>query len=862
MSVPNHRSAGRRAIEGTSHGVAIGSRLWAAGAGVITAVAVFVALPDRSVPLTLIGLVAGRDVRSVDVHGGVKITYRAPARDAVGSAGEGDVLTQAARILQRRAAQIGNADVLVADREISIEVAGVAPGSGHTVAHTLSSHGELTFHRVMAAGERMRALCRRAEVGADTQVSCEQEHWWHEETGREMHDVYLAAPDPDALERFLARAAADDPALAPEPGRELLFEPVRPDLVFSGDRAPFWRTYYVEARSELDGDDIAEAYVYWDPASNRPAVIVRFDDAGAARLQALTRANVGGKMAIVLDGTVMSAPVIQDVIPGGRVTITMGGASRAQVESEAHALAAVLQNRATGEPLPVALEVVATVPIVSTVTPEQRDRAARLLAFLAGLAAFVLVRVIEHRAPRLDVALPGPAGGRPWGRLAVTVAALAVVYAGPSFVPLPGTEGLAELLLGDSGLRDGQLSVFALGITPFLSAFLLVELMALLVPRWRPLRTGGLLSRARLTRATIILSVLFALVQGWFVATWLIGFAARNGLLALPPGLAIDALVTLTLTGGVLVLWILAGLVSRHGLGNGISVILLAGAIGVPASLRSMGEATTPGVEEGGTIALLGIAVCAVIAVTSRVLRSRAGGPLGLRLPTCGILPVVEAGALMALPAPLLVVSGATAWLPDGLVIRLALVAALAVVFSLLFSWPGLAAGHVRAVDADAAARRVDAFWGATAMSAAYVVGVAGLGWLMLRWYPRFAHDVLWMVLSTAIGMDILAEWRARRRCRELVAVWPVHRVQVADLAVRALQGAGIGAHTRGRYHRSLLYFFGPFVPIEIMVPAARAGEAADLLRNVLGGDVAGAAAGESDAGSADAHVGATALTS
>ena len=113
----------------------------------------------------------------------------------------------------------------------------------------------------------------------------------------------------------------------------------------------------------------------------------------------------------------------------------------------------------------------------------------------------------------------------------------------------------------------------------------------------------------------------------------------------------------------------------------------------------------------------------------------------------------------------------------------------------------------------------------------------------MLRWAPSFAHHVLWMAVATAIGMDLVSEWRARQRCRDLVVVWPMNRVQLADLAVHALQEAGIGAYTRGRYHRGLLYFFGPFVPIDIMVPADRADEAAGLLRNMLGGDMPRASA-------------------
>lgn len=845
-------SAPDSSLREDTSGAAAHAWLWAGLAALLTAAVVLVALPDRSAPLALIGLAAGREIRGVDVHGGVKITYRAPA-------GDGDALARAARIIERRAAQLGAADVLVTDREISVEVAGVAPDAGARVARTLRGNGELTFHRVVPGSQRMRALCERAGAGADARVSCESDAWSHETVGM-MHDVFLAAPDPDTLEQFLTRAAAEDPALGPEPGRMFLFEHVRPEPVYGEELAAFWRTYYAEAPFDLHRDHIADAHVYWEPTTNKPAVLVSFDDAGAARFHELTRSHVGGKLAIVLDGIVTSAPVIQDAITGGRTTISLGSGSATQLEGEAHALAAILRSRTAGEPLPVALDVVEAEPLASTVSRAQHDWAERLLALLAGLAALVLVRVVEIRAPRLDVALPGPAGARPWGRLAVTVAALAVVYAGTRFMLLPGTEELADMFLAGGADHVGQLSVFALGVMPVISAFLVVEIVALLVPRWRPLRVGGPLGRARLMRATIFLAVAFALAQSAAMALWLDSFAMRNSL-PFQPGLASTATMMLTLTGGVLALWILAGLVSRHGLGNGISVILLASMAVEPGASWSMGEAEPAGDAAGGALALFVLAVCAVVAITSRVLRARTNDASGLRLPTCGIVPVSEANSLIASPAALLGTSGAlaaTAWIPDGIAIRLALVAVLAVAFSLLFSRPQLVTGHVSVIGTAAATRRARVFWLATAVSAAYVVGVAGLAALILRWSPGFALGAVTLAVSTAIGMDLLAEWRARRRCRDLVAVWPVHRVQISDLAVRALRDAGIGAHTRGRYHRSLLYFFGPFVPIEIMVPAGRAAEATELLSSLFGGDSLSAPPGEADADGAGTSAGAT----
>jgi hypothetical protein len=270
-------------------------------------------------------------------------------------------------------------------------------------------------------------------------------------------------------------------------------------------------------------------------------------------------------------------------------------------------------------------------------------------------------------------------------------------------------------------------------------------------------------------------------------------------------------------------------------------------------------------------MALLAIAVPGVMVMTSALLRVRVAG---LSMPICGIVPILYTAGLILL-AQMLALAGwfePLAWVLDlesgsaghgvmylgSLVVLAALLAGwvepmawvmdlepgsaghgvmylgslvvLAVLLSWLFSRPALIAGAARLMrqegDGPRAQRR---FWAAVAVSTAYLLGASVL--------HMAAPDSVTALLSlpaiimvTAIGMDLMAEWRARCQHSDLVPVWPLHRVQATDLALSALRGAGIAAHARGRYFRALFHFFAPFVAIEILVPSAHADRARDIL--------------------------------
>ena len=113
-----------------------------------------------------------------------------------------------------------------------------------------------------------------------------------------------------------------------------------------------YRAMLLKAEVPLTGEYITDARVMPDPQTNQPFVSLTLDGQGAKLFGDLTAANVGKNMAIVLDEVISSAPRINDRIPGGRVSITMGGGANFQaIAGEAQALAIVLRNGALPAPI-------------------------------------------------------------------------------------------------------------------------------------------------------------------------------------------------------------------------------------------------------------------------------------------------------------------------------------------------------------------------------------------------------------------------------------------------------------------------------------------------------------------------------
>jgi hypothetical protein len=205
----------------------------------------------------------------------------------------------------------------------------------------------LAFVVVDDSSDYMKRMFQRVGSGTDgaatdpdaiaAGIRCEIDSWSIDDSRYGFVDYYLVAADRGAIERYVAKLAASDPAFRVPDDRELVFENIDGKL---------WRSYYVFKQRELDHRAVQNATVAFDPSTHRPLVLLDLTAAGARTFEDLTSRIVGKKLATLLDGNVRSAPVIMSTIRGGRLSITMGGGDPAAQEAEAAALVKALTTYA------------------------------------------------------------------------------------------------------------------------------------------------------------------------------------------------------------------------------------------------------------------------------------------------------------------------------------------------------------------------------------------------------------------------------------------------------------------------------------------------------------------------------------
>jgi len=267
-------------------------------------------------------------------------------------------------------------------------------------------------------------------------------------------------------------------------------------------------------------------------------------------------------------------------------------------------------------------------------------------------------------------------------RLLFTLGAL-LVYRIGTYVPIPGINSEAFLQFfnnpdGQRGILDmfnmfsggavERMAVFALNVTPYISASIIVQLMGSVYPPWEKLKKeGGESGRKQLNQYTRYLTVVLALAQSFGIAA---GLNAQASLVD-SPGLFFIATTVVSLTGGTMFLMWLGEQVTARGVGNGISLIIFAGIVAVlPGTIgRLLGLA-----QQGqlSAFALLFILVMVVAVVVFIVFMERAqrrlliqypkrqegnrmaGGErsfLPLKVNTAGVIPPIFASSLLLLPS-------------------------------------------------------------------------------------------------------------------------------------------------------------------------------------------------------------------
>lgn len=413
-------------------------------------------------------------------------------------------------------------------------------------------------------------------------------------------------------------------------------------------------------------------------------------------------------------------------------------------------------------------------------------------------------------------------------RLLVTVgAALMTVLAG--WIELPGVAPPTRY-----GTPIAVPSILALGVIPFTTAAMLVELVAVAVPKLRPMRFDA--RRTRLARATLLLTLALATLQAWGIVQWMraLDFDAWS--------VARVALLVSTMVGGVFLLIAAASVIDRRGLGNGIGVVFATSVLleaGKNLLLGLAGGALLPVV----VALLVGLFVALVVLVTRIAARPVSRRGVTLRAPLSGIDPAVLPAGLLSLPITLANLGLAVPrglGLVHGTEAHAIVTLTIAVVATVPFAFAFHRVRNVRRV-VDAGERAVTAArWSALRPTLILVIGVTAIGLAFVRVAPALHLAASSLAVAIAVVVDVVEDARARSRHPDLVAIAALHRVYAVDPVVDALARAAIRAHARSLRYRAMLQFFGPWAPIVIEVPAADVARAKELADAVLSGQVRG----------------------
>src|SRR5205807_1070146 len=313
-------------------------------------------------------------------------------------------------------------------------------------------------------------------------------------------------------------------------------------------------------------------------------------------------------------------------------------------------------------------------------------------------------------------------------RIWFTLAAL-VVYRLGTYIPIPGIDpsilqqifqhnagGILGMFDMFSGGALGRMTIFALNIMPYISASIIIQLLTAVSPTLEALKKEGESGRKKLNQYTRYGTVVLAAVQAYGIAAGLEGMRSGASSAVSDPGYFFRIVTMITLTGGTVFLMWLGEQITARGIGNGISLIIMAGIVAnLPHALVATLELGRTGALSGFVIFLflvMSVVVVAVIVFMERAQRRilvqypkrqqgnrMSGGEashLPLKINTSGVIPPIFASSLLLLPATVAsfqesgqnmgLIGDITAYLAHGTPLYMALYIGLIVFFCFFYT--------------------------------------------------------------------------------------------------------------------------------------------------------------------------------
>ncbi len=257
-------------------------------------------------------------------------------------------------------------------------------------------------------------------------------------------------------------------------------------------------------------------------------------------------------------------------------------------------------------------------------------------------------------------------------------AALLIVFRIGSFVPVPGVDatGLAESLGVDrgnifgflnmfTGGNLGRFTIFAMGVNPYITASIILQLLTVVIPKLEELAKEGVEGRKKIQQYTRYGTVLLGLVQAYGITA-----LARASGVVIDSGFFNLLVILITLTAGTSFLMWLGEKISEHGIGNGISLIIFAGIVaelpgGIIQAIQSIGQGGLS-VFSLLVFLVLGIVIIAAVVMVQegqrripvqyakRVVGRRMYGGQSTHIPmrvnNAGVIPVIFASSVLTFP--------------------------------------------------------------------------------------------------------------------------------------------------------------------------------------------------------------------
>ncbi len=303
-----------------------------------------------------------------------------------------------------------------------------------------------------------------------------------------------------------------------------------------------------------------------------------------------------------------------------------------------------------------------------------------------------------------------------------------VVYRFGTYIPLPGIDPvvMAQIFERNAGGIMGmfnmfaggalkRMSIFALGILPYISASIIMQLMTAVSPTIEQLKKEGEVGRKKINQYTRYLTVVLSAFQGYGLAVGLEAMSGPSGSAVLDPGWYFRITTVVTIVGGTLFLMWLGEQITARGVGNGISLIIFTGIIAqLPHALAATLELGRTGALSTFVIVFLLVMVVAVITFIVFMERGQRrilvqypkrqhgnrmfGGEsshLPLKINVSGVIPPIFASSLLLMPATMASFGGAggpewlasiAAMLGSGQPLHMALYIGLIVFFAFFYT--------------------------------------------------------------------------------------------------------------------------------------------------------------------------------